>query len=125
MIDLQELQKLAEAASNLFPDKWEENDEEVVSGGLTISCVNGPYCDPHIGAKSIAKYQAFASPGNIIELIDRLEAAEKVCEAAKNIVDEYYCDEDCCDTGKVLAPLSRAIYKKETGWQKGKEKCVS
>ena len=84
MIDLQELRKLAEAASNLFPDKWEENDEEVVSGGLTISCVNGPYCNPHIGAKSIAKYQAFTSPGNIIELLDRLEAAEKVCKATRD-----------------------------------------
>lgn len=83
MIDTVELRKLAEKASNLFPDKWEENDEEVVSGGLTISCVNGPYCNPHIGAKSIAKYQEFTSPGNIIELLDRLEAAEAVCMAVK------------------------------------------
>ena len=100
MIDTAELRKLAEKASNLFPDKWEENDEEVVSGGLTISCVNGPYCDPHIGAKSIAKYQAFASPGNIIELLDRLEAAEKVCTAVK----------ECLPTIHVMAE-----------WQKVKE----
>ena len=112
MIDLQELRKLAEAASNLFPDKWEENDEEVVSGGLTISCVNGPYCNPHIGAKSIAKYQAFTSPGNIIELLDRLEAAEKVAKAVQ-IYLNHINSPLCIGWDDLLESLS--------AWQKAKE----
>ena len=127
MIDLQELRKLAEAASNLFPDKWEENDEEVVSGGLTISCVNGPYCDPHIGAKSIAKYQAFASPGNIIELIDRLEAAEKVCKYVYQNTGMH-----CSAIGKCIVcnkastraldmVCDRCITEAVLAWQKVKE----
>ena len=114
MIDLQELRKLAEKASNLFPDKWEENDEEVVSGGLTISCVNGPYCDPHIGAKSIAKYQAFTSPGNIIELLDRLEAAEKVCDAADKFMT-------CHETLESFRDAHEALIISIEEWQKVKE----
>ena len=51
MINTAELRRLAEAATQLFPDEWHENLGEVVSGEITVSIANGPYENPVIGSQ--------------------------------------------------------------------------
>lgn len=124
MIDLQELRRLAEMASR---GKWtaghsesgrpivfDDNMDRIVYGSRIVGSYRRDEND--------TIYIAFANPSTIIALIDRLEAAEKVCSLAKYSQHDFNCDyvtprmiDEPCSCG--AWKFNKALQK----WQKVKE----
>ncbi len=87
MIDKQELRRLAEKCEAMFPSPWKSVGKEswrlIGFPQVEYSDEKGSYIPVHNDTD--AAYIAAASPAAILQLLDELERAERVCRAAEKM----------------------------------------
>lgn len=75
--------KLRELASKATPGPWRTEQANSYKRWLVIGSMSSHVMYPHDAA-----FIAAANPAAVLALLDRLEAAERVCEAVDGLVDD-------------------------------------